>query len=90
MVQDMRNLGIDLLHRVFAELTLFVHFATEKRVFIGKFITDRAELIAHAPMRDHPAGNSRRSFQVIFCANRRLVVNDLFGRAPGKQANELI
>ena len=57
-----KNLGdffVDDLGRVLAELARAGHFAAEEGMVFARVIGDRPEPLAHAPVRDHAAGEPR-------------------------------
>ena len=89
-LEDLSHFAIDLLHRVFAELTLLMNFTTQKRVLVRKLIAHRTQLHVHSPVGNHAPRQACCTFQVVFCTNGRLFVDDLFGGPPRHQQDELV
>jgi len=67
-----------------------VQFAAQERILVAGFVTDRTDLGAHAPVRDHAASDAGSAFQIVLRADGRFLVDDLFGGATAEQHNELV
>ena len=63
-VQNSRNFLIDEPGRVFAELALFVNLLAQEGMLLARAIGHRSDLLAHAPVGDHAAGQARDLLQV--------------------------
>ena len=89
-MQDPGNLFVDQLHRVFAEHALAMNLAAQERIFVRDLVADRSQSFAHAPVRDHAARDTGGSFQVVFRAGGRFLVDQLFGGSAAQQDDQLV
>ena len=64
--------------------------AAEERIVFGDLVADRTQPFAHAPMRDHAAGDAGGALQIVFRAGRRLLIDQLLGGATSQHHHQVI
>src|SRR3954464_12369895 len=84
-VDDMADLGVDLLHGRFGHVLVRLNRASEEDLALVLAVDHRAELVRHAPLRHHAAGNLGGTLEVVRGAGRHLLHEELFGNAPTEQ-----
>ena len=88
-VEDSRDLFVDHLRRMFAELTVFLHDLTAQEwVFFAGPVGDRTDPLAHAPVGDHAAGEPSRFLQVVFRPGTEFVERQFLGRPSAEHEDQ--
>ena len=90
MVDDAADLLVDDRRHLFRVGALLTQVAAQKDELFAMAHLDIAELVRHAPLRDHPARDLRRLLNVIFRAGGDIAEDDLLRDAPAHDSGDLI
>src|SRR5215510_1731838 len=90
LLNDPSDLGIDLYGGVLRVVHLLGKISTEKYLFF--FLTEGhgPELLAHAPLTNHPTRQIGGLFDVIARARRHVFEHELFSDPSAKKDDEIV
>src|SRR5438309_3965040 len=90
VVDDAADLLVDDRRHLFRVGALLTQVAAQKDELFAMAHLDIAELVRHAPLRDHPARDLRRLLNVILRAGGDIAEDDLLRDAPAYDSGDLI
>ena len=90
LVNDPLDFSIDLLGGALAVVLAANHFASEENVFVVVAVLDHAELVAHAPVTHHGAGQLGGLLDVPCRAGGDIAGDNLLGDTAGHRDGDHI
>ncbi len=89
-LDQMPNLRVDLRGDLFGIVALVAHVAPEEHLVALAAELQRPQLVAHAELGDHSAGDLRCLLDVVAGARGRLVEDKLLGGPSAQEHRELV
>src|SRR5213594_692157 len=90
VVDDAANLLVDEGGHLFRIVALLAEVAAEEYELLLVAHRHGAELLRHAPLRDHAAGHLRRALDVVLGSGRDVVEDDLLRHPAAHDAGDLV
>src|SRR5581483_1735499 len=84
------DLGVDLRSGALGVALGLVEVAAEEDVLVLRAEGHRPELVAHAPLADHLAGELARALEVVAGAGRHVAEDELLGGAAAEEDREVV
>src|SRR6476661_9594397 len=90
LVDDGPDLFVDLLSDLIAVVALLADLATEEHELVTLPEGQRAELVAHAELGDHPTGEVGRLLDVVAGTGRRVTEDETLGDVAAEETGDLV
>src|SRR6478735_9206075 len=89
-LDELLDLFVDERGDLFRVVALVSHLPAHERLGVVSTELDRTEALRHAVLRDHRAGRGSGLLDVVGGTGRRVVEDQLLGRAPAQHVRQLV
>ena len=89
-LDELLDLFVDERRDLFRVVALVAHLPAHEGLGVVAAELDRAQTLRHAVLRDHRAGRCGGLLDVVRSAGRRVVEDQLLGRAPAQHVRQLV